>query len=109
MSIELNLWTYDELNPDDYREIRAFDTRHYVYCQIEYDTHSEESHFFGDTFDHHVPIVILRQLSPEVLLSHLRKLETLERNRIIVFIPQYQEMLDTLTEHGYEVKPAAGE
>lgn len=109
MSIELNLWAYDELDPEDYRAVRDLDSRHYVYCQIEYDTHSEESHFFGDTFDHHVPVIVLRQLSGEVLLSHIRKLETLDRNRIIVFVPQYQEMLDVLADHGYEVKPAAGE
>lgn len=105
---KLNIWSYDHLNPDDYKEVRAFPLEDYVYCGIEYDSHSEVSYFYNDTNDHHVPIVIFEQLSAEIVKSHMKVLSESPRNRIIVMVPNnYPEMLAAIQELGYEINPAA--
>ncbi|AUR81084.1 hypothetical protein FDJ25_gp191 [Vibrio phage Aphrodite1] len=109
MSTNLNIWIYDNLNPDDYKDVRAFNRQDYVYCQMEYDTHSEVSLYMGDTRDHRVPVVIMEQLRPEVFLSHLNKLAEQERERIIVFVPDYPELLEVLDKNNYNYHPASGD
>lgn len=101
----LNIWLYDNLNPDDYKEVRALPTKDYVYCNMDWCTHTDKSLFFGSTQDHHVPVVLLERLSPMVLVSHIRLLEQQDYNRIIVLVPDYQDMVEALKEAGYEPEP----
>ncbi|UVD32176.1 hypothetical protein [Vibrio phage phiKT1028] len=95
----VEFWTYDPEREDDRREIRGLDIDNFIYCGMGEDTHEERVYLYLADEERRIPVVIWEYMGRASLERYLGCLAQVDRERIVVFVPNliaFTVMLDDM-------------